>query len=254
MQVVEGIHEIVEDDKVFVKAAYVLTERKNREMFVALRQANRQIMWLRKKLRDKLTDKWVMDVLNGHKIRCYEQFRMEKHVFIKLLETLTSAYDLKEVGDIPVVEVLFLIILGHGFTYRMVQERFQHSGETVSKWFGIILDVFCPMASYIISPQDPHFRRVPGKIKVDDRYWPYFKDCIGAIDGTHIPLVMPRARQVLYIERKGITTQSVMVVWNFNICFTFVWAGWESAVHNARIFMEALRRPILKFRHPPTGN
>ncbi|CAB4293948.1 unnamed protein product [Prunus armeniaca] len=62
MQVVEGIHEIVEDDEVFVKAAYVLTERKNREMFVAMRQTNRQIMWLR------------------------------------------SAYDLKEVGDILVVE------------------------------------------------------------------------------------------------------------------------------------------------------
>ncbi|CAB4263230.1 unnamed protein product [Prunus armeniaca] len=62
MQVVEGIHKIVEDDEVFVKAAYVLTERKNREMFVAMRQTNRQIMWLR------------------------------------------SAYDLKEVGDILVVE------------------------------------------------------------------------------------------------------------------------------------------------------
>ncbi|BFG30335.1 hypothetical protein CerSpe_166100 [Prunus speciosa] len=49
MQVVEGIPEIVEDDELFVKAADVLTERKNREMFVALRQANRQIMWLRSK-------------------------------------------------------------------------------------------------------------------------------------------------------------------------------------------------------------
>ncbi|CAL8123370.1 unnamed protein product [Prunus armeniaca] len=37
------------------------------------------------------------------------------------------------------------------------------------------------------------------------------------------------------------------------MCFTFVWAGWEGAAHDARIFMEALRRPILKFPHPPTG-
>ncbi|KAL6293903.1 hypothetical protein ACE6H2_002045 [Prunus campanulata] len=239
MQVVEGIHEIVEDDEVFMKDANVLIDKKNREMFVVLRQANRQIMWLRNKLCDKLTDKWVMDVLNGHKIRCHEQFRMEKHVFIKLLETLTGAYDLKEVGDIPVVAVLLLIILGHGFTYRMVQERFQHSGETMSRWFGIILDVVCHMASDIISPQDPHFRRVPDKIKVDDRYWPYFKDCIGTIDGTHIPVVVPRARQVLYIGRKGVTAQNVIVV---------------CAAHDARIFIEALRRPILKFPHPPTGN
>ncbi|CAL2266420.1 unnamed protein product [Prunus armeniaca] len=116
--------------------------------------------------------KWVMDVLNGHKVRCHEQFRMEKHVFIKLVETLTGAYGLKEVGDIPLVEALsmFLIVLGHGFTNRMVQERFQHSGEMVSRWFGITLDVVCRMAGDIISPQDPQFGRVPDKIKANDRY------------------------------------------------------------------------------------
>ncbi|CAL8087057.1 unnamed protein product [Prunus armeniaca] len=45
------------------------------------------------------------------------------------------------------------------------------------------------------------------------------------------------------------------VLWLYVIlmCFTFVWAGWESVVHDARIFIEALRRPILKFPHPPTG-
>ncbi|KAL6284477.1 hypothetical protein ACE6H2_015406 [Prunus campanulata] len=110
------------------------------------------------------------------------------------------------------------------------------------------------MASDIISSQDPQFRRVPDKIKDDDRYWPYFKDCIGAIDGTHIPVIVPRERQVPYIGRKGITTQNVMAVCDFNMCFTFVWAGWEGAAHDARIFMEALRRPILKFPHPPIGN
>ncbi|CAL8163596.1 unnamed protein product [Prunus armeniaca] len=88
------------------------------------------------------------------------------------VETLTGAYGLKEVGDIPLVEALsmFLIVLGHGFTNRMVQERFQHSGEMVSRWFGITLDVVCRMAGDIISPQDPQFGRVPDKIKANDRY------------------------------------------------------------------------------------
>ncbi|ONI29241.1 hypothetical protein PRUPE_1G189200 [Prunus persica] len=126
-----------------------------------------------------------------------------------------SAYGLKEVGDIPLVEALsmFLIVLGHGFTNRKVQERFQHSGDTVSRWFGIILDVVCRMASDIISPQNPKFRRVPDKIKADYRYWPYFKDCIGAID--------------VHIYQKGITTQNILAVCDFDMCFTFVWAGWE---------------------------
>lgn len=49
MQMVEGMPEIVEDDELFMKAADILTERRNREMFVALREKNRQIMWLKHK-------------------------------------------------------------------------------------------------------------------------------------------------------------------------------------------------------------
>ena len=103
----------------------------------------------------------------------------------------------------------------------------------------------------IIKPSDSVFSSVFDKIKNDDRYWPYFKDCIGVIDGTHIPIVAPRKRQVPYISRKGITTQNVMVVCDFNMCFTFAWAGWEGAAHDARIFLEALRRTSLNFPHPP---
>lgn len=49
MQMVEGMPEIVENDELFMKAADILTERQNREMFVALREKNRQIMWLKHK-------------------------------------------------------------------------------------------------------------------------------------------------------------------------------------------------------------
>lgn len=49
MQMVEGIPEIVEDDELFMKAADILTESQNREMFVALREKTRQIMWLKHK-------------------------------------------------------------------------------------------------------------------------------------------------------------------------------------------------------------
>ena len=76
----------------------------------------------------------------------------------------------------------------------------------------------------IIKPSDPLFSSVPDKIKNDDRYWPYFKNCIGVIDGTHISVVAPRKRQVPYISRKCITTQNVMDVCDFNMFFTFVWA------------------------------
>ena len=105
----------------------------------------------------------------------------------------------------------------------------------------------------IIKPSDPQFKEVPDKIRNDDQYWPYFKDCIGVIDGKHIPVVVPGDRQIPYIGRKGMTTQNVMVVCDFNMCFTFAWAGWEGAAHDAQVFLEALRRPELGFPHPLRG-
>ena len=70
--------------------------------------------------------KFVMDVLNGHEIRCFEQFRMEKHVFMNFLETLTKRYDLKEGFDMPLIEVLamFLTTIGHGLSNRMIKKDF----------------------------------------------------------------------------------------------------------------------------------
>jgi hypothetical protein len=42
------------------------------------------------------------------------------------------------------------------------------------------------MAIDIINLIDRKFRDVPSKIRNDEWYWSYFKDCIEAIDETHI--------------------------------------------------------------------
>ncbi|KAG8503181.1 hypothetical protein CXB51_001041 [Gossypium anomalum] len=78
-------------------------------------------------------------------------------------------------------------------------------------------------------------------------------DCIGAIDGTHIAAILPPNEQIPYIGRKCIPTQNVMAVCDFNMCFTFVMAGWEGSVHDTRIFLDAIRDPKYKFPHPPNG-
>ncbi|KAH1040562.1 hypothetical protein J1N35_042305 [Gossypium stocksii] len=74
-----------------------------------------------------------------------------------------------------------------------------------------------------------------------------------AIDGTHIAAILPPNEQVPYIGRKGIPTQNVMAVCDFNMCFTFVMAGWEGSAHDTKIFLDAIRDPKYKFPHPPNG-
>ena len=61
---------------------------------------------------------------------------------------------------------------------------------------------------------------------------------------------MPQDQQIPYIGRKGYPTQNILAVVDFNMCFTFAWAGWEGAAHDSRIFGEALRRKELNFSHP----
>ena len=108
-------------------------------------------------------------------------------------------------------------------------------------------------AKDIIKPVDPSFRDTPDEILKDARYRPYFRDCIGVIDDTHIRVCIPSHLQGVYIGRKGYTTTNVMVVCDFSMCFTFVWAGWEGSEHDTKIFMEALHKPALHFPHPPQG-
>ena len=79
------------------------------------------------------------------------------------------------------------------------------------------------------------------------------KDCIGAIDGTHVSASVPQNEEAKYIGQKGYATQNIMVVCDFNMCFTFVWAGWEEIAHDTRIFNEALQRPYLNFPYPTGG-
>ncbi|KAG5063498.1 hypothetical protein JHK85_004681 [Glycine max] len=176
--------------------------------------------------------RWVSEILNGHPIRCYQMFRMKKLVFLELCDILETKYNLKKTRNVNIYEQvgLFLYMLSQPGSVRNCEERFQHSGETISKHFHSALEVVCMFAKDII-----------------------ILDYIGAIDGTHIRVCVPSHLQGVYIGRKGYTTTNVMVVCDFSMCFTFVWAGWEGSAHDTKIFMEALRKPALHFPHPPEG-
>ena len=87
------------------------------------------------------------------------------------------------------------------------------------------------------------------------RFYPFFKDCIGAIDGTHIPLVVPTERLVQHMCRKGMTTEKVMaaLACDFDMIFTFVLAGWPGSVHDMRVFDDAMTKYNHVFPHPSAG-
>ncbi|KNA09332.1 hypothetical protein SOVF_154580 [Spinacia oleracea] len=101
---------------------------------------------------------------------------------------------------------LFVYILSKAQSNRDAHERFQHSGETVSRIFKEVLDAMDGLSRDILRPRDPEFKEIPSQIVDDTRYMPHFKDCIGAIDGTHIDVIIAEEDQLRYRGRKGTPT------------------------------------------------
>jgi hypothetical protein len=126
---------------------------------------------------------------------------MEINVFIYLCNELKEIYHLRGIRKLTVEELvaMFFSTLGHGFGIRIVQERFQNLGEMISRHFIHVLMVFSRMAINIINPIDMEFKGVPSKIRDDERYKPYFKYCIGAIDETHVLVKIYSSKQIPYI-------------------------------------------------------
>ncbi|KAI5342156.1 hypothetical protein L3X38_010031 [Prunus dulcis] len=109
------------------------------------------------------------------------------------------------------------------------------------------------MAMDVIKPMDREFSDIPQATLGDSRYMPHFKDCIGAIDGVHVQASIPHQDQVPYMGRKGMPTQKVMAVCNFDMQFIFAYAGWEGTAHDTRVFLSVLRNENLNFPKPPSG-
>ncbi|KAI3718853.1 hypothetical protein L6452_19738 [Arctium lappa] len=79
-----------------------------------------------------------------------------------------------------------------------------------------------------------------------------FPGAIGALDGTLIHAVVPLNQQARYRGRgRGDCFQNVLAMCDFNMIFTYVWAGWEGIAHDARVLREVAFDPNSRFPFPP---
>ncbi|CAN0906787.1 Protein ALP1-like [Linum grandiflorum] len=195
---------------------------------------------------------WVRELLHDHPGRIYEQLQMDKHIFLNFCEEL-KAHGLQPSKNITVEEqvAMFLMILAHSNSARDNAEQFQHSTATVSKYFRIVLHAINRFTKLVIVP--PNLSDVPTHILNNPMFHPYFKDCIGAIDGVHIDVVIPTDQQTPFSGRKTTTTQNVMCVCSFDMRFTYVMAGWEGTANDSRILLETACNPNNQFPMPPLG-
>jgi hypothetical protein len=82
---------------------------------------------------------------------------------------------------------------------------------------------------------------------------PYFKNCIGALDGTHISATPHSEDLIIYIGRGGIPTQNVLAIVDFNMRFIYASTGQPGSTHDTNVLFHALRHDHDTFPHPPQG-
>ncbi|KAK3198189.1 hypothetical protein Dsin_021604 [Dipteronia sinensis] len=92
--------------------------------------------------------------------------------------TSTSMHRSSQGTSIAEVMEAVATLPGQGIGDRNAQECFQRFGETVSRYFDVMLDILYEMVKVIIKPLDPEFRSTLPEILSDSRYIPHFKVCI----------------------------------------------------------------------------
>ena len=110
------------------------------------------------------------------------------------------------------------------------------------------------MAKDFIRPKTPNFPTVHKRIRDDRRAYPHFKDCIGALDGTHISVSLSPEDSVRYIGKSGIPTQNVLAICDFDMLFTYVSVGQPGAMHDTSVLYNAISVDESFLPHPPKGN
>ncbi|PPD67499.1 hypothetical protein GOBAR_DD35629 [Gossypium barbadense] len=154
---------------------------------------------------------------------CIEQVRMNRTAFFKLCEMLESIGGLKSSKFMLVDEqvAMFLHIISHHLKNRVIKHHFRRSGETISKAFHSVLNA-------VIRLQDVLFKK-PEPITADssDTRWKWFKNCLGALDGTHVKIRVPTVDKPRYRTRKGDIATNMLGVCTPEMQFVYVLSSWE---------------------------
>ncbi|XP_035830047.1 protein ALP1-like [Helianthus annuus] len=190
------------------------------------------------------------DLSNGGK--CRELIRMSEKAFMTLCSILKRDGGLRATQRMSVEEhvATFLHIVGNDLRNWFTSWLYRRSGSTTSRCFHRVLRAIISLEGRYI--QQPKGDIVPKEIQEKKRFYPFFKDCIGAIDGTHVRVKVPNKDAPRYRGRKGYPTTNVLAACTFDLKFTYVLTGWEGTASDSRIIKNALTRDDKLVI--PTGN
>ncbi|WZZ58291.1 hypothetical protein YC2023_058398 [Brassica napus] len=146
---------------------------------------------------------------------------------------------------------MFLETVGQDKTKRDIGARYQRSLDTVQRKLDDVLSALLKFAEETLRPQEGEFGRVSPVLRNDDRYWPHFRDCIGALDGTHVSVRPPSQNAEAYKGRKQDPTMNVLAICNFDMKFRYAYLGVHGREHDTKVLTHYARNEASFPHHPP---
>ncbi|XP_023769579.2 uncharacterized protein LOC111918148 [Lactuca sativa] len=180
-----------------------------------------------KRLRDNDSEmtghEYTLELLHRNRLQCVEVLRMSRESFVRLCAHFRANYSLKDNKHVSVEEkmAMFLMMIEHNQRYVIIKRRFQHSKQTIHKFFYEVLEKMMLFAQDVIVPTS--FNPNPNIPGHNRRLRRVFKGAVGALDGTLIHAVVLAKKQDLY----------------------------RRVAHDSRILSEAVADPQASFSFPP---
>ena len=190
-----------------------------------------RIVWTKERS-SQWWDRVVMGTFTNHD--WLQNFRMSQETFLFICNELRSLekHDTDMRKAIPLQQriAIALWFLSTNSDYRTIGHLFGVSKATVC----IVTKEVC---SLIVDTLLPKYIRIPNgdslKQVVEDKGFP---QCVGAVDGSHIPIVSPHDCLADYFNRKGFHSIILQGVVNHIGLFIDIYVGWPGRVHDARVF------------------
>ncbi|KAJ6841877.1 uncharacterized protein M6B38_304435 [Iris pallida] len=169
---------------------------------------------------------------------CIENIRMDRRTFHNLCHMVRETGRLEPTKNMTIEEQLaiFLHILAHDVKNRIIQRQLMRSGETVSRVVNKVLLSLLRCQALLLKRPEP----IPEN-STDD-HWKYFKNCLGALDGTYIKVNVQEGDIPRYRTRKNKIATNVLGVCSPDMQFIYVLPGWEGSTADSRVLRDAISR------------
>jgi len=182
---------------------------------------------------------WVCEVLEDDRGQGYEKLRIEPHILRNFSRYVRSNYLLQNTRGVSVEEQIgmFMYMLSRNANFEKLSDRFERSRDTIHRHIKACFDAMISVKGDFVKHLST---RTHWKISSDPQYGPYFVNCIGAIDGIHVPMTVSGREAAPYRNKEGSLTQNVMLACDFDLNFVHVSCGHEGSASDAAVLYSAI--------------